>query len=273
MIQEKQSTDSPAGTEIVPPGKGKVFPWLARRTGLVQMIGAATSWLNLTVIVKYMNADGTSSFKQVKPVYTPKNSTLTLPIDLTNVQGTGSGTVPFSGTGAPAAGSLPAGITFTTGPYPTIPSLYVDLTALILYVCTGTGDNTNSSWQPVGSANPITMWQVQSDGGDYLNCKSWDGANLGAATVKIYKPPELRVSNALGIQSEAIRGTTYNYSYTNLGGYFSRTVKVNNVVIETDIVIPDYLPGKVIFACSNLDVTLAGGTGIDINASGRAWAQ
>ena len=78
-------TQIQAGTDIPPPAPGQVFPWLAERTWLTQLVAAAVSWLNLTVIVTLKNADGTVSSTMVRPVITNKNATLTLPIDLTNL--------------------------------------------------------------------------------------------------------------------------------------------------------------------------------------------
>lgn len=79
-----------SGSEITPPEAGKVFPWLAQRTGLAQLVGAAMSWLNLGVIVRLQMPDGTVNDMPVaRPVITAKNATLTLPVDMSSFgQGT-----------------------------------------------------------------------------------------------------------------------------------------------------------------------------------------
>jgi hypothetical protein len=148
MSDKKPSTDIQAGVTITPPAAGKVFPWLAERIQLTRIINAAVAWMNLSVIVKLLMPDGTTQcMPVVHPVITANNATLTLPIDLSNFSGSGSGTVPFSGWGTPGATTLAAG-SYVAGP---VPSLYVDMTAKALYVCTTAGTASTSVWMMVTS--------------------------------------------------------------------------------------------------------------------------
>jgi len=156
MAQQKKTDGRiQAGTEILPPEPGKVFPWLAQRVGLTQLVTAATSWLNLSVIVKMIMSDGTVQvMPTVRPTITSKKSILTLAVDLSNVSSGGSGSVPFSGVGAPAAGTLSNAFAYVTSP---TPSLYVDMTpgAQKLYVCTTAGTNASSVWAPTSAGGGI----------------------------------------------------------------------------------------------------------------------
>jgi hypothetical protein len=156
MSDKKPSTDIQAGVSIEPPAAGKVFPWLAERIQLTRIINAAVAWMNLSVLVKLKMPDGTTQcMPVVRPVITPNNSTLELPIDLSNFSGSGSGsgTVPFSGNGAPSASTLAAG-SYVAGP---VPSLYVDMTAKALYVCTTAGTAATSGWGMVASLEVAEM--------------------------------------------------------------------------------------------------------------------
>jgi hypothetical protein len=112
--------------------------------------------MNLSVIVKLLMPDGTTqTMPVVRPVITPNNSFLELPIDLTNFSGGGgSGSVPFSGNGAPSASTLAAG-SYVAGP---VPSLYVDMMTKALYVCTTAGTASTSVWVQIsGGAGGSSM--------------------------------------------------------------------------------------------------------------------
>ena len=90
--QNKPDAGIQAGLDIPPPESGMVADWLFNRSNFLrQVVAAAVSWLNLAVIVKIKNSDGTVSAMPVaRPVITAKNSTLTLFVDLTNLSSAGT---------------------------------------------------------------------------------------------------------------------------------------------------------------------------------------
>jgi hypothetical protein len=72
--------------------------------------------------------------------------------------GGGSGAVPFSGNGAPSVSTLSSSVSYLAGP---VPSLYVDMTAKALYVCTTAGTNATSAWAQIsGGAEGTHPFQV-----------------------------------------------------------------------------------------------------------------
>jgi len=114
------------------------------------------------------------------------------------------------------------------------------------------------------------------DGGDYWRCFTWDGTTLGTNAVNVYKPHKIR-AGALAIASETIyrngNAIVQNYTYAaqTIGGvaiYYVRTVTVNSVVIEKDVVEPDALAGDLLDALP--DSRLAQQIGSATVASGGA---
>lgn len=80
---------------------------------------------------------------------------------------------------------------------------------------------------PAAGAGPLQGFKLVSDGGDYYNCNTWDGVNLGATFVKVAKDPDLRcvllsagggayppVLPAVTGSGQVKRGITYTYTYT-----------------------------------------------------------
>jgi hypothetical protein len=130
-----------------------------------------------------------------------------------------------------------------------------------------------------GSSSSIQQFKIISDGGDYWNCKTWDGTTLGSTIIKVAKPFKLRAGTG-GIASEAIRTVTYTYTYTPVTvgavtGYYTRAVSGSDGSSETDYTIPDPIANDIIYALpfsTTTPSTLAAVTWIDINADGRAWA-
>lgn len=133
------------------------------------------------------------------------------------------------------------------------------------------------------SGASVQQFKIVSDGGDYWNCKTWDGTTLGSTEIKVAKPFKLRAGTGK-IASEVIRGVTYTYTYTGvyISGssgpykYYTRAVSGSDGSGETDYVIPDPIANDIIYAISFSTATpssLADVTWLDINADGRAWAQ
>lgn len=130
-----------------------------------------------------------------------------------------------------------------------------------------------------GSAS-VQQFKIVSDGGDYWNCKTWDGTTLGSDTVKVAKPYKLRAGTGK-IASEVIRGVTYTYTYTAVTvgavtGYYTRAVSGSDGSSETNYTIPDPIANDIIYGITfstTTPSTLSAVTWLDINADGRAWAQ
>ena len=126
----------------------------------------------------------------------------------------------------------------------------------------------------------ISQFKIVSDGGDYWNCKTWDGTTLGTDITKVAKPYKLRAGTGK-IASEAIRGITYTYTYTavtvsGVTGYYTRAVSGSDGSAETDYMIPDPLANDIIYAASfatTTPSTLSDVEWIDLNVDGRAWAK
>src|ERR1039457_2509898 len=112
-----------------------------------------TCLMNINVKAIIANDGVSPNTVDAKVTYSP--SGVTAELDLTTiVAGSGSSSlVPYSGNGPPSNTTLPAG-SYVTGP---VPSLYVDLSAIALYVCTTAGDETTSVWQKIsGSTVPCS---------------------------------------------------------------------------------------------------------------------
>lgn len=129
----------------------------------------------------------------------------------------------------------------------------------------------------------IQQFKIQSDGGDYWNCYTWDGTSLGSTNIKVAKPYKLRADTGK-ISSETIRGVTYTYTYTGvyISGssgpykYYTRSVSGSDGSSETDYMIPDPQTNDIIYGISfstTAPSTLSAVTWLDINVDGRAWAS
>lgn len=241
-VQNKNDDQVQAGTEIPVPEHGKVADWLFNKSNFLrQLIGSGNGFLNLKFILKYLNADGTVTSTTVLPVITAKNSTVTLPLNFTSSGVVSSANVPYSGNGPPTAGTLTAGIAYLAGP---VPSLYVDMTAKVLYVCTTAGTNATSAWGIIGGN--IQQFTFVSDGngvagagGNFLICK-----NSAGVQQIVQKPPKIQPS----IASETITGVLYNYTYSFANGFFTRvSTAPSSGYSEAQQVVPFYLPGDIVF--------------------------
>lgn len=108
---------------------------------------------------------------------------------------------------------------------------------------------------------------------DYLVCLPWDGTTLGAAVTYVARPPTLRASAA------SRNGVTF--SAVNADG--TQRSATDGVDTETQVIIPSYLVGDVIYAVRNvrggLGVSRTAGdvakplTWLDMNVDGRQWAK
>ena len=156
---------------------------------------------------------------------------------------------------------------------------YLDSGSKQLYLCSTGGTSTTAVWVPISIG--IQQFKIQSDGGDYWVCKTWDGYTLGSTAVNVAKPFKLRCGSA-AIGTETIRGKVQNYTYTpvtvlGVTGYYIRTVKDGSgVVIEQDVMIPDPLAGDIIYAVAFATIApdpLASVTLIDLNLDERGWSE
>lgn len=129
-----------------------------------------------------------------------------------------------------------------------------------------------------GGGASVQQFKIVSDGGDYWNCKTWDGTTLGSDVIKVAKPFKLRAGTGK-IASEVIRGVTYTYTYTavtvsGVTGYYTRSVSGSDGSSETNYMIPDPIANDIIYGISfstTAPSTLSAVTWLDINADGRAW--
>jgi hypothetical protein len=240
------------GMDIPQPDPGGMADWLFNKSNYQrQLIGLAVSWANLDVYLNINMPDGSvTAMPAAKPQITVKNSKLTLTVDLSNLPTSGGGSVPFSGNGPPAAGTLSNTVSYLAGP---VPSVYIDTNASAWYYCTTAGTNATSVWKPISGA-ALSQYTFVSDGGDYIVCMPAGGG----ANVNITKSYKLRTS----IAKETINGTEYDYSYALVNGVYQRTVSYSGL-IEVQQVVPAWLVGDPIFAIGTQD----------INADGRAWAE
>ena len=137
------------------------------------------------------------------------------------------------------------------------------------------------------SGGGATRYRVITNYDDYLACKTWDGSTLGASTVNIAKPPELRHS----ITSAGIEGVTIGYGYAvrtyNLDG--QRTASASGYTSQVEIVLPVFQAGTgpeseiwadepvggpgIIYANDGTTPLSPNPTWMDTNRAGRAWCQ
>lgn len=114
------------------------------------------------------------------------------------------------------------------------------------------------------------QYKIASIEGDYLVCNPFNGVETGLESIKVAKPPLLRTS--LASRDEL----TFSYSdnQTRVADDGSNT--------ETQVVVPSYVVGDVIYAKNNI----VGGTGVSVVVNGavtpiewiidgdsRAWAK
>lgn len=122
----------------------------------------------------------------------------------------------------------------------------------------------------VASLPEIRQFKITEVFGDHLECVPWDGVAEGAAIAFVARPPTLRAS-------AAGRGSI---TYTGVATDGQTRTASDGVDTETQIVIPSYLVGDVIYAVRNV----VGGTGVtreagvavgwlDLNVDGRQWAE
>lgn len=108
---------------------------------------------------------------------------------------------------------------------------------------------------------------------DYLVCLPWDGTTLGAAVTYVARPPTLRAS------ATSRNGVTFS-AVNDDGTQRTATAGADS---ETQVIIPSYLVGDVIYAVRNVRGGLgvsrsAGGeekpvAWLDMNVDGRQWAK
>jgi len=152
-------------------------------------------------------------------------------------------------------------------PKATAPAFIVSDTNAMLILPSGAGSGS-------GGSATINMFKFVSDGGNYLLCHTWDGTTEGTTLVPVAKPYELRVSGSTAWTGGTIRSVAYTVSYANSGSYWTRTVSGSDGTSTTEVVIPDYLSGFIIFAMQSttgLTYNNQPVTWQDINAGGRAW--
>ena len=131
----------------VPPPRGP-GGFLARpfRDLLCQI---AQSVMNLNIKAIIANPGVTPTTVDARMTYTPSGVTAELDLTAIAAVAAGSASVPFSGSGAPSVSTLASG-SYLAGP---VPSLYVDMTGLVLYACTTAGDASTSVWSVIGGGS------------------------------------------------------------------------------------------------------------------------
>jgi hypothetical protein len=144
----------------------------------------------------------------------------------------------------------------------------------VLYICTTAGSNATSAWKKI-SGGGAAQFKIVSDGGDYWNCRTWDGTTTGADIVKVAKPFKLRCATG-AVTTENIRGTVQTYAYSNALGYYVRSVSVGAVLMERNVILPDPVANDLIYAVgfsTTAPATLVDVVWLDLNLDGREWAE
>lgn len=105
----------------------------------------------------------------------------------------------------------------------------------------------------IPSTSQFQTFVVVSDGGDYYNCNTFDGTNIGSTIIKVAKNQDLRCILPSADPSggawpqKTIRGITYTYVYTATVGFttdgvnvleYVRSVSGSDGSTETDNVTP-----------------------------------
>ena len=114
------------------------------------------------------------------------------------------------------------------------------------------------------------MFKVASVETDYLLCNTWDGSVQGTESIEVALPYILRRTPWDG-------NTRGNFTYTYLSNV-EREISVNNTVIGTEEINPEYLPGDIVYGVKNVsggtDVVNANGDDVvwlDLNVDARRW--
>jgi hypothetical protein len=200
-----------------------------------RLINVTNAVCNLEVIVP--QTDGVNVLPPLKAQIDISELAMRITLPPQSPSGSSSA-VPFSGSGAPTSSTLSSAETYVAGP---IPSLYVDMTGLNLWVCTTAGSNTTSVWSQIsggggGSGSTPQLLLLVSDAGSY-----WVAKATGAAVNQnIAKPGQISTVPA----SRVIRGVTYTYTYApvtvgSVTGYYTRLVSGSDGSSETNVLIPD----------------------------------
>jgi hypothetical protein len=108
------------------------------------LIAAANALFNLEVIIPSTDGENFLSSQKAKVEISELSMRIILPPSSSS--SSSSGSVPFSGSGAPAAGTLSSSSSYLAGP---VPSIYVDMTGFNLWVCTTAGTNSTSVWTQI----------------------------------------------------------------------------------------------------------------------------
>lgn len=140
------------------------------------------------------------------------------------------------------------------------------------------------------SGSAIQTFQVVSDGGDWYNCYTFDGVNVGSQIIQVAKSQDLRcilpTANPAGgaWASKTIRTITYTYSYTPSAGAtsdgvnvveYTRSVTGSDSSSATSFVTPCLNIGDIISAFQTSFAGPATLVGVTWQAltDGRAWAD
>ena len=111
------------------------------------------------------------------------------------------------------------------------------------------------------------------DGGDYYNCKTWDGTTLGSTVVKVAKQYKMRSVN--GPASDSIRGVARTYTYAINTPYdeYKRSTSGSDGSASTDYCTPPALAGDIIIAAPFSTATPATLSSVAwIELTERKWA-
>lgn len=140
------------------------------------------------------------------------------------------------------------------------------------------------------TGSSVGHFQVVSDGGDYYNCNTWDGASAGSAVIKVAKNQDIRcilptASPAGGAwPMKTIRGITYTYIYNPVAGSttdgvdvieYNRSVSGSDGSTATSEITPCLNVGDIIKADSTSFKGPATLVGViwEAQTDGRAWAD
>lgn len=130
------------------------------------------------------------------------------------------------------------------------------------------------------AASSVQQYKLTGHFDDYVEAKTWDGTNLGTATVKIAKPYRLRKTGWDGVTvSYDFNGTFFPLQYTYLATPGFRTARhTGSGALENQAIIALYNVGDIIYATEPIGgtgVTVSGTalTWLDLNVDGRHWAR
>ena len=120
----------------------------------------------------------------------------------------------------------------------------------------------------------VACYRLKSVGGDYLTCRTWDGATEGGADVYVAKVHKLRHS----ITAEIIESIHYNYTYgtwVNTRNLIRKCNLDDTTFVEDCLVTPEWIVDDLIFAitCDFTGVTVGGSQlTLLMLGDGRSWA-